>query len=69
MAAGHLSSARKSYWQLASFQNLRPKWDKMGRMEKPEPEAEPETETEPEPEPEPKKYKLETFLSWECHLQ
>ena len=28
MAAGHLSAARKSYWQLARFQKFRPKWDK-----------------------------------------
>ena len=32
MAAGHLSSARKSYWQLARFQKLRPKWDKMSHL-------------------------------------
>ena len=30
MAVGHLSSARKSYCQLARFQKLRPKCDKMG---------------------------------------
>ena len=29
LAAGHLSLARENYWQLARFQKLRPKWDKM----------------------------------------
>ena len=32
MAAGDLSSARKSYWLLAHFQKLRPKWDKMSHF-------------------------------------
>ena len=32
MAAGHLSSARKSYWQLARFQKLCSKWDKMSHF-------------------------------------
>ena len=32
IAAGHLSSARKSYWQLARFQKLHPKWDKMSHF-------------------------------------
>ena len=32
MAAGHLSSVQKSYWQLARFQKLRPKWDKMSHF-------------------------------------
>ena len=32
VAAGHLSSSRKSYWQLARSQKLRPKWDKMGAI-------------------------------------
>ena len=32
MAAGHLSSTWKSYWQLAHFQKLHPKWDKMSHF-------------------------------------
>ena len=32
MAAGQLLLARKSYWQLARFQKLRPKWDKMSHF-------------------------------------
>ena len=32
MAAGPLSSVRKSYKQLARVQKLRPKWDKMSHF-------------------------------------